>query len=297
MFLPRAEFWKDTKHVTLAVLLLLITADVVAATVCFELGWTAYVRFSRPLRPFIVINFPEFRQVRQGFRNIRRTLPEIANVLFLFFANLTLFTLMAYKLFGRSEGRIAKANSEPYFETFLDSFWDLYVLVTTANSPDIMLPSYDKSPFYAIFFIVYLTVNLYIFMSVFLAVVYNQFKANLKSEVRDNMARKRLLLDRAFQLLSARQTDAMPKESLYQVLDAVRPGCADSYKQVVALVLDPAGTGFVTKEAFRDVVELLHIKYVDIYLEKTLLEAHFPELYNSRASRLLRASVRHKHFR
>ena len=48
----------------------------------------------------------------------------------------------------------------------------------------------------AIFFIVYLVLNLYIFMSVFLAVVYNQFKENLKREVRENVGRKDALLDK-----------------------------------------------------------------------------------------------------
>ena len=48
----------------------------------------------------------------------------------------------------------------------------------------------------AIFFIVYLVLNLYIFMSVFLAVVYNQFKENLKREVRENVERRDALLDK-----------------------------------------------------------------------------------------------------
>ena len=38
--------------------------------------------------------------------------------------------------------------------------------------------------------------NLYIFMSVFLAVVYNQFKENLKREVRENVERRDALLDK-----------------------------------------------------------------------------------------------------
>ena len=50
----------------------------------------------------------------------------------------------------------------------------------------------------AIFFIVYLVLNLYIFMSVFLAVVYNQFKENLKREVRENVERRDALLDKVF---------------------------------------------------------------------------------------------------
>lgn len=109
-------------------------------------------------------------QVRQGFRNIRRTLPEIAGVLILFFANTALFSLMAFKLFGT--GKVA----DGYFDDFIQSFWQMYVLVTTANNPDIMMPALAKHRYFAVFFICYLIINLYMFMSVFLAVVYNQFR-------------------------------------------------------------------------------------------------------------------------
>ena len=49
---------------------------------------------------------------------------------------------MAFKLFKDRDFK--KVDGNPYFSNFFDSFWDLYVLVTTANSPDIMMPSYDQ---------------------------------------------------------------------------------------------------------------------------------------------------------
>jgi two pore calcium channel protein 3 len=39
-------------------------------------------------------------------------------------------------------------SGEAYFPTFLESYWDLYVLATTANSPDIMMPAYEENPWY-----------------------------------------------------------------------------------------------------------------------------------------------------
>ena len=44
---------------------------------------------------------------------------------------------------------LVKIDGTPYFETFGDSFWDLWVLITTANNPDIMvlLPFINDNPF------------------------------------------------------------------------------------------------------------------------------------------------------
>ncbi len=62
--------------------------DIVAYTAQAESGDVDAVRWSRPLRPLLAVNLPESRQVRAGFRNIRRTLPEVASVLFLFLVSL-----------------------------------------------------------------------------------------------------------------------------------------------------------------------------------------------------------------
>lgn len=42
------------------------------------------------------------------------------------------------------------------------------------------MPAYNSSSFFAVFFILHLLINTYIFMSVFLAVVYNNYKKYLK---------------------------------------------------------------------------------------------------------------------
>lgn len=42
------------------------------------------------------------------------------------------------------------------------------------------MPAYNSSFLFTIFFIVYILINTYIFMSVFLAVVYNNYKKYLK---------------------------------------------------------------------------------------------------------------------
>lgn len=42
------------------------------------------------------------------------------------------------------------------------------------------MPAYDFSWWYSLFFIIYVIINTYIFMSVFLAVVYNNYRKHLK---------------------------------------------------------------------------------------------------------------------
>lgn len=74
----------------------------------------------------------------------------------------------------------------------------MYVLVTTANNPNVMMPALERSRWAALFFVTYLIINLYMFMSVFLAVVYNQFRCNLKQEVKEAKERKEDLLNKVF---------------------------------------------------------------------------------------------------
>lgn len=65
-----------------------------------------------------------------------------------------------------------------YFDTLGNALLQLFILLTTANFPDIMMPAYRGSGFSALFFVVFLMVGLYFLLNLVLAVVYNAFKAS-----------------------------------------------------------------------------------------------------------------------
>ena len=60
-FSDRRTFWKDAKHVAMAVILASSFVDVAAATAVKEFSSVRYVRWSRPLRPFIIVASMEGR--------------------------------------------------------------------------------------------------------------------------------------------------------------------------------------------------------------------------------------------
>ena len=57
------------------------------------------LRWSRLLRPVIVVNMSTSRLLRQGFRSVRKTLLEVVNVLVLLLTTIGLFTILFVKLF------------------------------------------------------------------------------------------------------------------------------------------------------------------------------------------------------
>ena len=64
--------------------------------------------------------------------------------------------------------------------TMNESYYQLLILLTTANFPDVMLPSYEKSYYYSIYFILYLFAGLYFLMNILLANVFSMYKKRLE---------------------------------------------------------------------------------------------------------------------
>ncbi|XP_055957374.1 two pore calcium channel protein 1 isoform X1 [Patella vulgata] len=294
-----SSFWKDTKHLIVLSTIILTVLDIICYIIWNQVAPdTNPVRWSRPLRPLFIINFSDGKQVRRAFRNIRRTVPEIMNVLILFFLSVLLFALLALKLFSKRNS-LEYPNGDPYFKNYWDCIWDLYVLVTTANNPDVMMPAYDYSNWFALFFIAYVIVCLYIFMSIVLAAIYNNYKKNLKNEIRTSVYSKRRKLNRAFEILKDKVGSqyVITQETWNRLMKKILPTKSQQQLDLLLRILDSDGENVLKKTQFINLSDLLHVELSEVTDRQTFLEHKIPSIYNHKVSKAIRWVVRTRGFR
>ncbi|KAJ1153083.1 hypothetical protein NDU88_005850 [Pleurodeles waltl] len=292
---PQNIFWKDTKNICVMVTITLNLIDLIIYGALTVAGVNS-VRWSRVLRPIFLINFAETRQIRRAFRSIRNTLPEILYVFLLFIFSVLMFSLMALKLFGSRN--LLTSEGTPYFTNYLDAVFDLYVLVTTANSPDVMMPAFNYNWWYCLFFIAYIIINTYIFMSVFLAVVYNNYKKHLKNEIRKMAYMKHRKMVDAFNILKVKEVQefVIKQAQWNRLVKLVAPDISNSHRELLLRVSDDEQKGYIGMKSFVRLADLLNIKVITMKSRMHPLERLMPYLYNSRISHLIRRMVKHKAF-
>ncbi|XP_074485890.1 two pore segment channel 3 [Sebastes fasciatus] len=295
--IPRDKFWKDPKNICIIVIIGLTLVDMIIyralkATNCYGVRW------SRVLRPLLLVNVTEGRQLRRAFRSIRNALPQIFSVFLLFMFSLLIFSLMALKLLGKRD--LKTINGNPYFTDYLEIVFDLYVLVTTANSPDVMMPAYNASFVFAIFFILYILINNYIFMSVFLAVVYNNYKKYLKEEVRQLVRAKRHKMVRAFTVLQEQREGGgepvVTQANWNQIVRLVQPDISNAHRELLWSVSDDNNQGCIGKVAFVQLADLLNIEVITLKSRPHPLNSVCPSFYQSAPSLLLCRLIQHRAF-
>jgi len=292
-------FWRDTKNIMVIGTILLTILDIFCYIIWINAAPDSNpVRWSRPLRSLLIINFSDGRQIRRAFRNIRRTVPEIMNVLILFILGVFLFALLALKLFGR-RNHLTYPDGQSYFKNYFDSIWDLYVLVTTANNPDVMMPAYDESKWFAIFFIIFIIICLYVFMSIVLAAIYNNYRTNLKNEIKHAVFGKRKKLREAFELLKVirNQTEMITRPIWKAIMKRVLPKKSTEQIELLMKILDSDSSGYITKRDFLNLVNLLEVPVSAVQERQTFIEKIIPAIYTSKISRVVRAFVRTRIFR
>ncbi|XP_003739242.2 two pore calcium channel protein 1-like [Galendromus occidentalis] len=297
-FVDKQRFFSDTKIRMNLALIGLIIIDLIQYTIAIKLNGFSR-RYTRVLRPLFIINLTENKQIRRAVRNIRRTLPKVVDVLILFLLTMSIFALVSLRLF--SAKGIKSPDGTPYFtEGFFENFYQLYVLVTSANNPDVMMPAYAQSHWYAIFFFVYLLVCMYIFLNIILAVVYNNYKEHLRNEVCSMVIERRKNLRKAFDLLTATQNSSnryITFEIFQNVLNRIGIRKGKTVLDIMWSVLDTTDSHRVEREDFAAITELLSLRFTQSFRRKSFFEMRFPDSYNSSLSLAFRRVVQSKWFR
>nr|CAH7728734.1 unnamed protein product [Callosobruchus chinensis] len=215
---------------------------------------SSHFRVTRALRPLFLVDTRPCGAVRRYLRQILQSLPPIIDMLGLLMFFVCCYALLGFFLFSNDKNL--------YFRTLGDSFVSMFVLLTTANFPDVMMPSYAESKWSAVFFISYISTVLYVLMNLMLAVVYETFTGIEKDKFRKLLLHKRQACKLAFRLLVSKQT---PNHLRFkQFLGLMRYYSPKTSLRDTVLIfrqLNASGNGMMTQEEFLSIYDAVTLKW------------------------------------
>lgn len=216
---------------------------------------SSHFRVTRALRPIFLVDTRACGGVRRFIRQILQSLPPILDMLALLMFLVCSYALLGYFLFGHTA-------SNPYFKTLTNSFVSMFVLLTTANFPDVMMPSYAISKWYAAFFISYLSTALYVLMNLMLAVVYETFTAIEKDKFRKLLLHKRRACQLAFRLLVSKQNPSSIRfRQFYGLMRYFSPRIGPRDVVLMFWQLNSSHNGTLTLDEFINIYDATRLKW------------------------------------
>ncbi|MBN3300029.1 TPC1 protein, partial [Amia calva] len=216
---------------------------------------TSHVRVTRALRPIFLVDCRYCGAVRRNLRQIFQSLPPFIDILLLLLFFMVIFSILGFYLFSHNA-----ANQ--YFNTLENSIVSLFVLLTTANFPDVMMPAYSQNRWSCVFFIVYLSIELYFIMNLLLAVVFDTFNGVEKMKFKSLLLHKRSAIDHAFQLLVSRQR---PNGVSFKQFDGLmryyRPRMSTRDRFLTFKALNQSSAAMLSLKDFYNFYEVIGLKW------------------------------------
>ncbi|XP_043269050.1 two pore calcium channel protein 1-like isoform X2 [Venturia canescens] len=218
---------------------------------------SSHFRVTRALRPIFLVDTKYCGGVRRFIRQILQTLPPILDMLCLL-----LFLIMTYMVLGYYMFSQTNRN----FATLQDSFVSLFVLLTTANFPDVMMPSFSRSKWYAIYFVSYLSTMLYVMMNLMLAVVNETFTSAERDKFKKLYLHKRRACQHAFKLLVSKQSpDRMRFRQFEGLMRYYAPQKATLDIVLMFRHMNASGTGSLSCDEFLSVYDVTTLQWEPQY--------------------------------
>ena len=156
--------WDQIRNWVFLTIMLICSADLIRAALFYH-----YPYVNNLCRPWVCIIF--FSSIRQNLKSVVYDFKDsfiILSCIFLLY--IAYFSAIGFFfLEGTFQGYAI-------FETYGDTFYELVVLITTSNFPDIMLLAYYASTWYTVYFIAFVIFGVFFLMNVLLGVIFENYK-------------------------------------------------------------------------------------------------------------------------
>ena len=151
---------------------------------------------------------------------------------------------------------------EDYYETMMEAIQQLFILLSTANFPDVMMPVYNLRPLGAVFFVYFLIIGLFFLMNLVLAVVYEYYKVQSTEFLQRRVARETAAFDAAFTVLGDIK---LTKDACKELLHRVRRSTTRELVGILYEVVNTDERDALTHKEFKHLaMQTLRVKLKEI---------------------------------
>lgn len=143
-------------------------------------------------------------------------IPEILDILALLFLVILFYAWIGVMGFFQTE------EGTQHFSNLVEAMWTLWICVTTANYPDVMMPGYNESRWVALYFVSFMIVTFFFFMNVILGSVVNSYENEKESRHERHKDVANEDLKKAFHYMDPKSTGVIDRETvmaLFSVLN------------------------------------------------------------------------------
>ena len=175
LFIKKATKTAKIRTVSISVLLIfLILSNLFVIAIGYKLNfWHEFVSF-------LVLMF-FIRSLRESWKRIALVIYDSTTILLVILAYIIYFSLLANAFFNNE--LIYGEEGKDYFPNVGMSIFNMYVLFTTSNFPDVLFPFFKISNWTALFFIGFLFFGLYLLLNLMLAVFYNSYRRQIEKKI------------------------------------------------------------------------------------------------------------------
>ncbi|NXY48915.1 TPC1 protein, partial [Ceuthmochares aereus] len=128
--------------------------------------------------------------------------------------------------------------------------------------PDVMMPSYARNPWSCVFFIVYLSIELYFIMNLLLAVVFDTFNDIEKKKFKSLLLHKRTAIQHAYRLLITKQRPSGISFKHFEgLLRFYKPRMCARERYLTFKALNQSHTPLISLKDFYNFYEVVGLKW------------------------------------
>ncbi|OWM78652.1 hypothetical protein CDL15_Pgr002823 [Punica granatum] len=283
----------EGKHIFSVICLLILVVDLLV----YALFLSPVALESLPFRlaPYIRVVFfiLSIRELRNSIVILAGMLGTYFNILALLLLFLLLSSWVAYVMFEDTQ------QGKTEFTSYGATLYQIFVLFTTSNNPDVWIPAYKLSRWYALFFVLFVLLGVYFVTNLILAVVYDSFKGELAKQVSEMDHSRKRILAKAFSLIDEDSAGSLNKKqciSLFEELNKYRtlPKISREEFELIFDELDDSHDFKINLDEFDDLCNAIALRFQKE--DTPSLFERCPRVYNSLISKKLKDFVRSPKF-